>query len=257
MKLPARETLIQKISEKEFELKPNEIEAIFENYSDILSIRSFEKEKNMSEIKKDLTDQDIKKILDEIDKEYEDIKNNPIEAKPPSNLSLMLQGVENNKALDFLFSSGLDHLIDKMMNIYFQAESIDAIINNKELIDSIAKKTGLYSKNKTKALITNKLYNALKEATSSEKFLKARTIMRKISLIIKKMKKEKKTITDKETRKKYEEVLDSFIKFFIFVAKIYKNRYLINEKVRNDISYVFSENLESYESNIVLESFIY
>ena len=43
MKLPARETLIQKISEKEFELKPNEIEAIFENYSDILSIRSFEK----------------------------------------------------------------------------------------------------------------------------------------------------------------------------------------------------------------------
>ena len=79
--------------------------------------------------------QDLDQMIDSINTSIESMRNTEKEeikdSDLPSNLQLMLSGVTNSRAIDFLFSTNLDKLMDKLLYMLESGE-IEKILQNEE-----------------------------------------------------------------------------------------------------------------------------
>lgn len=196
---------------------------------------------------------DILQAVKELDEFDEYCKANPIKAVPPSTFRINMMGASDNVALRFLFSTGLDHMVDKFMELIISGGSLEEILASDSAFASMMEKMGFDSSKIFKGEVSKTLIASIDKVIDSNSYKRTKTKLLKVIKIYQGMKRGAKTIKDPELRAKYEEAARSVMQIIRFVGKIYKNRRLVNERVQKGISVIFNE---SYDDSIcILESF--
>lgn len=188
---------------------------------------------------------ELEKILAEINSDAEEMRNKKIEVKDsdlPSNLKIMLSGVEDNKALQFLFSNNIDKLIDQMLMLVATG-NIEKLLGNEDAINSFFKNLG-FGEGSFSGNVSKMVMKSMQNSVNSAKFAKTNSNLKKALLIMKNLERAKKGFTDKKQIKKYEDAIYAIKKVFRIVAKIYKNRKLVNNRVLRGLSNVVNESDE-------------
>jgi hypothetical protein len=187
--------------------------------------------------------QDLDQVIDNINisiesmrsNEKEEIKNSDL----PSNLQLMLSGVTNSKAIDFLFSANLDKLIEKLLNMLESGE-IEKILQNEEKMNNLFGSVGI-GRGTFKDPISKSIIQNIQRSLDSKKFNNMKSKLRKIQLIIKNLRKQAKYLKDPELQKKYKEAVYAIEKVIKLVASIYRNRRIISKRVLDGLTNIVKE----------------
>ena len=201
-----------------------------------------------------MEDVEILQALQAIDDWEEECKTNPIVTKPPSTFSLQMMGASDNIALNFLYSTGLDHMVDKFMDLIIQGGSIEEILSSDEMFASMMRKMGFNTETMFKGQVSQTLIRAIDKTMESRSYARTKSKLFKVIKIFKAMDKGAKTIKDPDMRTKYEEAARAVKQVIKFVGKIYQNRKLVNERVQKGIALIFNESAEELPV-LVLESF--
>lgn len=186
--------------------------------------------------------EDLNNSIEELQKQ----KNDSIDEKDiPSNFKIIMSGVSDSKALDFLFSSGLDKIVDKLFEL-ITVGNFENLNNSLDQVNEIFEKLGLgegsFEGPVSKTLVTN-----IQRSISSINFNKTKSNIKKCLLVIKNLKQQSKIIDDKEIKKKYLESVYALKRVLKLVAKIYKARKLIDEKVKRGLKNIIKEQLNTEE----------
>jgi hypothetical protein len=198
---------------------------------------------------------DIEKLINEINKSADELRKKKIEVKEkdlPSNMSLMFTGVSNSKALDFLFSSRLDTLLEKLMTLAMSGElmtNIEKFFTNEEdikkLFDSIGFGEGTFEGPVSKTIL-----QSIQDSMESDKYKKAKNDTQKIKTIYKNLKVKWFSFWNKpKERKKFEEAMYAIEKILKIVAQVYKNRVKLLKGLGNIVT-------ESVQAPIEIEAII-
>jgi hypothetical protein len=187
--------------------------------------------------------QDLDQVIDNINisiesmrsNEKEEIKNSDL----PSNLQLMLSGVTNSKAIDFLFSANLDKLIEKLLNMLESGE-IEKILQNEEKMNNLFGSVGI-GRGTFKGPVSKSIIQNIQRSLDSKKFNNMKSKLRKIQLIIKNLRKQAKYLKDPELQKKYKEAVYAIEKVIKLVASIYRNRRIISKRVLDGLTNIVKE----------------
>ena len=195
----------------------------------------------------------IQQYLDSINNSIEELRQNKKEIKDddlPSNFKLMMNGANNSKVLNFIFDTRLDVVIDKVLDNLLNG-NLDAIDKYLESISKIFETLGL-GKGAFSGPVSQLLMNNIMSSLNSINFVSTDNKIKKIIHVLNNLKKQSKDINNKELRKKYNESLYAFKKVLKFIAKVYKNRRIITNRVRQGLHYAVNENYDALEE---LETF--
>lgn len=192
-------------------------------------------------------EQTINELLSSINKSIEDIREHPTKTDElPSNLEILVRGVSDSKAIDFLFSTKLDKVIENLFKKIESGDFEDLLSDTSEL-ESIAEKifgkgsfTGPISKsilNNIQGTLTSQKYNTMKSNLG-----KSLITLKRIKLIMKNLEKGKQKFKDNpENYKKYKDAVYAIKSVLKFVERIYRNRRIINKKVFNGLNNIVHE----------------
>lgn len=198
-----------------------------------------------------MTTEEIKKInelLDDVNGSIDEMRSKKIEVKDselPSNLSLMIPGLSSSRAIDFLFSGNVDVLLDKLFNMVASGD-IEKILQNEEKMKEVFQAFG-FGEGSFEGPVSKSVIRSIQASTESAKFNKMKSNLRKAQLVIKNLERQARFLKDKEQRKKYEEAIYAIKKVLKIAAKIYKNRNLINKKVKRGLSNIVNEDIDPNE----------
>jgi len=198
--------------------------------------------------------QELEKLLDEINQNAEEIRNKKTEVKDsdlPSNLNIMLSGISDSKAINFLFSNNIDKLIEKLLALANSGD-IDKLLSNEEAIKQFFKVLG-FGEGSFEGKISKTVISSIRSSVDSAKFNKTKSSMKKAILVVKNLERAKQTLSSAEEKKKYDDTIYSIKKIFRLIAKIYKDRRVINNRVISGLSNIVNES----ESLEVLETIEY
>ena len=198
--------------------------------------------------------QELEKLLDEINQNAEEIRNKKTEVKDsdlPSNLNIMLSGISDSKAINFLFSNNIDKLIEKLLALANSGD-IDKLLSNEEVIKQFFKVLG-FGEGSFEGKISKTVISSIRSSVDSAKFNKTKSSMKKAILVVKNLERAKQTLSSAEEKKKYDDTIYSIKKIFRLIAKIYKDRRVINNRVISGLSNIVNES----ESLEVLETIEY
>ena len=186
--------------------------------------------------------EDLNNSIEELQKQ----KNDSIDEKDiPSNFKIIMSGVSDSKALDFLFSSGLDKIVDKLFEL-ITVGNFENLNNSLDQVNKIFEKLGL-GEGSFEGPVSKTLVANIQRSISSINFNKTKSNIRKCLLVIKNLKQQSKVIDDKEIKKKYLESVYALKRVLKLVAKIYKARKLIDEKVKRGLKNIIKEQLNTEE----------
>lgn len=198
---------------------------------------------------------DIEKIIKEINDSAEEIRKRKTDVKNlnlPSNLSLMLTGVADSKTLDYLFSSRLDTLIEKLMSMAMSGEllnNIEKFLSNEEDIKKLFNSMG-FGEGSFEGPISQTILNTVKSSMESDKYKKAKSDTDKIKIVYKNLKAKWFSFWNKPVeRKKYEQAMYAIEQILRIVARVYKNRERILKGLGNIV-------VESVQEPIVIEKIL-
>ncbi len=156
--------------------------------------------------------------------------------KLPSNMSILLSGVNNVSGLNILFSGGVDSVLGKLM---------DAIISGKDVdFDKIEKGiTGIFDKiglgeGSFEGPISKTVIGTIQDSMNSTNYLSMKNKIGKARLVLKNLEKKKGTFNDPELEKKYKETLKAIKSTLKFTITVYKHRRLINDKVQDGLKHI-------------------
>ena len=186
--------------------------------------------------------EDLNNSIEELQKQ----KNDSIDEKDiPSNFKIIMSGVSDSKALDFLFSSGLDKIVDKLFEL-ITVGNFENLNNSLDQINKIFEKLGL-GEGSFEGPVSKTLVANIQRSISSINFNKTKSNIKKCLLVIKNLKQQSKVIDDKEIKKKYLESVYALKRVLKLVSKIYKARKLIDEKVKRGLKNIIKEQLNTEE----------
>lgn len=198
---------------------------------------------------------DIEKLINEINKSADELRNKKIEVKEkdlPSNLSLMFTGVSNSKALDFLFSSRLDTLLEKLMALAMSGElmtNIEKFFTNEEDIKKLFDSVG-FGEGSFEGPVSKTILQSIQDSMESDKYKKAKNDTQKIKIVYKNLKTKWFAFWNKpKERKKFEEAMYAIEKILKIVAQVYKNRVKLLKGLGNIVT-------ESVQTPIEIEAII-
>jgi hypothetical protein len=198
---------------------------------------------------------DIESLIDEINKSAEELRSKKIEVKDkdlPSNLSLMFTGVSNTKALDFLFSSRLDTLLEKLMNLAMSGElltNIEKFLTNEEEIKKLFKSFG-FGEGSFEGPVSKTILDSVRDSMESVKYKQAKTDVEKVKIVYKKLAVKWFSFWNKPAeRKKYEEAMRAIKTILKIVSQVYKNRVKLLKGLGNIVT-------ESVQAPIEIEAII-
>jgi phosphomevalonate kinase len=189
----------------------------------------------------------IEQMLAEINSSAEQLsKAKPRDINPedlPSNLSLMLGGISNSKALDMIFSSRVDTLIEKLMDLIMSGKlltDIEKFLKNEDDLRELLTSLG-FGEGSFKGPVSQRLVKAAQKAVDSPKFNKLKNDSKKVVFIYKKLKLESlKLLKNPEEYKKYNQALKAIRKILSLINQIYKNR----AKIVRGLSTIVNENTQ-------------
>lgn len=190
----------------------------------------------------------INELLDSINNSINDIRSHPTNGELPSNFQIMMSGIDGNKGLDFLYSSGADKLIDKLFEL-INTGDFEKILENEDKIKMIT--DNIFGKGSFQGPVSTRVLNSIQHSMSSYKYQtmksflgKTVTQLKKIRLVMKNLEREKKNIKDKEELQKYSEAIYAIKQVLKIAEKVYRYRRLVNKKVFNGINNIIHEENE-------------
>lgn len=199
----------------------------------------------------EINNKSITELLDSINSSIEDIRSHPTKVeKLPSNLEIMVRGVSDSKAVDFLFSSQLESILVSMFDS-IQSGNIEKIIENEGIVKQATE--FLFGKGAFQGPISNRVLTSISNSMTSYKYntiksLLGKTVtqMKKMNFIIRNLERSGKSIKDKEELKKYKDAVYAIKRVLRLAAKIYHNRKILNRRVYEGVKNIVNEEAESH-----------
>jgi hypothetical protein len=200
----------------------------------------------MSETK--IGNKDIDSIIDGLNSSIEEMRNKKIEVKKeelPSNLNLMLTGVTNSSAINFLFSHNIDKIIEKLFNL-ISSGNLNQVVDSEDKIKDLLKELG-FGEGSFEGPVSKTIISSVKSSIESVNYSKVKDNVKRVLYIYHNLEKEKNKMKDKEIKKKYEEALYAIKKVMHFAYIVYKNRKIINNRVINGLKNIVNESVGEEE----------
>jgi hypothetical protein len=199
---------------------------------------------------------ELDRIIADINKSVSEIrKRKPRKIKDselPSNLKIMLSGVSNSKALDFLFSNRLDVILEKLMDMIMTGElltNVEKFFSNEKDIKDLFSSLG-FGEGSFEGPVSTTILNSVRDSMEDNKYLKMKSETDKIKYIYRNMKMKWWNFWNKpELRKKYEQAMYAIEEILKIVSNVYKNRERIIKGLGNIV-------VESVNESIQLERII-
>lgn len=190
-------------------------------------------------------------LIDSINNSIEDIQKHPAKIdKLPSNLEIMVKGVTNSKAIDFLFSNNIDNIL----NILFKAienGNIEEIFNNEDKIKKLT--DNIFGNGSFEGPISRTVLNSIQSSLQSKKYNEMKsnlgkvvTVLKKKNLIIKNLKNAGKNFkNNKELMKKYNDTIYAIKRVLKLAEKVYLARKQINDNVFKGLNNIVHEEIKT------------
>jgi hypothetical protein len=198
---------------------------------------------------------ELEKLIKEINDSADEIRKRKTDIKKmemPSNLSLMLTGLGSPKALDKLFSSRLDTLLEKLMDLIMTGElmtNIEKFFSNEKDIKEFFETMG-FGEGSFEGPVSKTILQSVQDSIESEKYKKAKSDTDKIRAVYKDLKIKWFSFWNKpKERKKFEEAMYAIEKILKIVAQVYKNRVKLLKGLGNIVT-------ESVQTPIEIEAII-
>jgi hypothetical protein len=195
----------------------------------------------------------IEKLISEINSSAEKLRKKKIIVKDedlPSNLKLMLTGVTDSKAINFLFSSRVDVLLDKLLTLAMSGEllaNIEKFITNEEDIKKLFDSFG-FGEGSFEGPVSKTILNTVRDSMESEKYMKLSSDAKKVKYIYQKLTMKWWSFWNKpDLRKKYEQALYAIEKILRIIANVYENRI----KIVNGFNNIIKEEKSSEDNKLV------
>jgi hypothetical protein len=180
--------------------------------------------------------------INKLEQTRKDIKNNK-DTISDTRIFLKMSGLDNTKVAQLLYDTKLDHSIDNMVNMFMQGD-YKSIAKYSDVIAKVFSDVGL-GKGSFSGPVSQIFVQNLLNSIDSMNFNKTNDNIKKMMIVLKNMKKQTKTIQDKEVRKKYKEAVKAFRKIISIISKTYKNRRIIATGLHNMVN-------ESYNPTMTL-----
>lgn len=198
----------------------------------------------MAEINNSIAD-----YIDSLNNSIESIQANKItfdSVKPedlPSDFKLMMgPNAEDNKLLKFVFDTKLDRTIDNLLNKFLSGD-FDAINQYSDLIKKVFESVGI-GEDAFTGPVSQTLLDTLANSINSINFNTTKSKIRKCMIITKNLKTRAKSIDNAVMRKKYLEAVYALKQTLKFISKVYKNRRILTNRVRNGLKIAIHEDFE-------------
>jgi len=195
------------------------------------------------------TNDSIKDYIDSLNNSIETIQANKVkfeDIKPedlPSDFKLMMgPNAEDNKMLKFIFDTKLDRTIDNLLNKFLSGD-FDAIDQYSDLIKKVFESVGI-GEDAFTGPVSQTLLDTLSNSLNSINFNTTKSKIRKCMLITKNLKLRAKSIDNKEMKKKYLEAVYALKQTLKFIAKVYKNRRILTNRVRRGLQIAIHEDFD-------------
>jgi hypothetical protein len=171
-----------------------------------------------------MDDDTIQNCLNEINGAIDDLRVNKdrIQGEAPSDFKLMMFGAKDSRVLDFIFSTKLDVVIDKLFHKIMSGDYSDV----ERICDTVAKAMealGL-GEGAFKGPVSQHLMTNIMNSLNSGCYNTTKNNIRKAMTIVSNLKKQGRQIEDREVRKKYYQAVKSLKLTIRLTAKIYRNR---------------------------------
>jgi hypothetical protein len=198
---------------------------------------------------------EIEKMLAEINKNAESIRKKKIKVKDselPGNVRLMLTGLNSSKTLDFIFSSRLDVLLDKLMDLITTGElmsNVEKFFSNEEDIKKLFSSMG-FGEGSFEGPVSRTILSSIKDSMDNPKYLAMKSEVDKVKYVYKKLNMKWWSFWNKPVeRKKFEKAMDAIKQILTIIGQVYKNRLKIIEGLGNIVT-------ESVQQPIEIEKII-
>jgi len=193
--------------------------------------------------------QNLDSLIDDINNSIEDMRSSKVEIKDsdlPSNLHLMLSGVSDSRAIDFLFSGNIDRLLEKLFKL-IESGDIEKILGNEDQIEKIFSSMG-FGEGSFKGPVSKAVIAGVAKSIDSKKFNNMKSNLRKAKLLLKNLNRQAKYFKEPTQKKKYKEAVYAIKQVMKMTAKIYRNRNIISKRVYSGLTNIVSEDFMPIES---------
>jgi hypothetical protein len=197
---------------------------------------------------------ELERIVGEVNDSIDDLRAKKIEVKQsdlPSNLKIMLSGVSDSRAIDFLFSNNIDKLLEKLFELFMSGD-ITKILNNEEKMKEIFKELG-FGEGSFEGPVSKTVIGTIQDSVNSPKYIKMKNYMFKALYVVRNLEKQSKRFVNPEKRKKYDEAVRAIKQILRFAAKIYRNRKIVTDRVVKGLENVVKEDFSLEEKLEAIE----
>lgn len=206
--------------------------------------------------REELDNMDISELISSLNDSIEDIRKHPTKIDElPSNLEIMVRGVQDAEGIESLFSPQVDSIIN---NMFRSIEKMDfsKILENKDTLLFIM--DGIFGKGSFRGPVSQTVLNSISATVMSQKYNevhnhlpKTLNTMRKVNMIMRNLNRNKKNFErGSDEYKKYKEAVYAIKQVLKFAARVYYNRKLINKQVYKGIHNIVHEDYEVDEALI-------
>lgn len=187
-------------------------------------------------------------LVNDINSTITDLQMNPINtAKVPSNFSLVTDNITSQLGLDTLFNGKIDEIINKLFD-NISSGNFESVLTSTDFLDTLLKKVGISdpdTKTGTNApfqgILSQKIIGSINTTLSKPRFIKAKTGMKKVIILLKDLNNERKIIKDPVVNQKFKDAIYAIKKTLIIVNKIYKQRKILTDKVKAGLNVIVNE----------------
>lgn len=190
----------------------------------------------------------IQQYLDSINNSIESLQKNKNEITDddlPSDFKLMMMGAKDSRVLNFIFDNRIDRIIDQVLNKLMTGD-MSEIEKYLESISKIFETLGL-GQGAFSGPVSQTLMQNIMNSLNSVNFNQTKNNIKKVMMVLKNLKQQSKFISDPATKKKYIEAVYAFKKVLKFISKIYKNRRIITNRVKQGLHNAVNEELDIQE----------
>jgi len=194
----------------------------------------------------------IESLIGSLNSTIDDMRSASASAKVgpvPSTMKILLSGANNSKAVDFLFSTHLDSLLEGLFDAIISG-NFDKVIASDEQIKKVFAMVGL-GEGSFEGEISQRVITSIMASTNSVKFNNVKSKARKAYLVVRNLEKQTRTIKDPVQKKKYKDSVYALKRVLRYANRIYRNRKLINARVIKGLNNVVHEDVT--DDIIILE----
>lgn len=192
-------------------------------------------------------EQTIAELVGSLNDTIEELHNTPFKIdKLPSNFEILVRGVSDSKALDFLFSSKLDGIIEKLFSLIGSGD-FESLLSNTDAISKLM--DTLFGEGSFRGPVSQSILNNVQSTLSSGKYYKMKsclgktmTRIKKINFVLKNLERGKKNF--KKDSSEYQKYIDSVyaIKQVLkLVLRILRNRQAFSLRVLDGLHNIVHE----------------